>query len=265
MAIPNVSSATAAAASIKQSWSKARYQSHATYKLRAIYALGALLRGNPPAQHYFALHHGPEAVVRDALGTLSSVRGPSALADGSLTKLDCKFASKVLALGEDIIMDVLLHGDNYDTADPSTTHHTDQVLSTTNSSSPRPSNDEESVIVQLTANQLVAAFATERWCDLSLRMLFPPFDVLGRTSGIGIQEKAMRSVGAMAPACSSHHEQYSDMIDTNSKTKTTWGLEEVKRVRSEWNKEGSDDGLDSRYRRELLELADGVMEVLLQG
>ena len=60
----------------------------------------------------------------------------------------------------------------------------------------------------------------------------------------------MRSAGAMAPACTSRQ--------------SAWGLEEVKRVRSEWNREGSDDGMDSRYRRELLELADGVLEALLQ-
>lgn len=263
MAIPNASNTAATSTSIP-SWSNARYQSHATYKLRAIYALGALLRGNPPAQQYFALHHGPEVLVRDALGTLSSVRGPSALADDGLTKLDYKFASKVLALGEDVIMDVLLHGEEYIVVVPSTTNHTVQNPSSPSSSA--VGEDGESDAVLLTANQLVAAFTTERWCDLSLRMLFPPFDILGRTTAIGIQEKAMRSVGAMAPACSSSRDRSSDMDNNNIKKKnaSTWGLEEVKRVRSEWNREGSDDGLDSRYRRELLELADGVMEALLQ-
>ncbi|KAL3761333.1 hypothetical protein ACHAWU_000467 [Discostella pseudostelligera] len=263
MAIPNASNTAATSTSIP-SWSNARYQSHATYKLRAIYALGALLRGNPPAQQYFALHHGPEVLVRDALGTLSSVRGPSALADDGLTKLDYKFASKVLALGEDVIMDVLLHGEEYIVVVPSTTNHTVQNPSSPSSSA--VGEDGELDAVLLTANQLVAAFTTERWCDLSLRMLFPPFDILGRTTAIGIQEKAMRSVGAMAPACSSSRDRSSDMDNNNIKKKnaSTWGLEEVKRVRSEWNREGSDDGLDSRYRRELLELADGVMEALLQ-
>ncbi|KAL7429966.1 hypothetical protein ACHAXH_003507 [Discostella pseudostelligera] len=262
MAIPNTSTAAATSTSIS-SWSNARYQSHATYKLRAIYALGALMRGNPPAQQYFALHHGPEAIVRDALGTLSSVRGPSALADGGFTKLDYKFASKVLALGEDVIMDVLLHGDEYIVV-PSTTNHTEKIPTSPSSSAVREGG--ESDVVLLTANQLVAAFTTERWCDLSLRMLFPPFDILGRTTAIGIQEKAMRSVGAMAPACSSSRDRSIDLDNNDNKKKNvaTWGLEEVKRVRSEWNREGSDDGLDSRYRRELLELADGVMEALLQ-
>ena len=92
-------------------------------------------------------------------------------------------------------------------------------------------------------------------------MLFPPSEIIGISSGIGTQEKAMSAVRALAPACSSSSRDRG--IDNDGK-KHVWGLEEVKRVRSEWNREGSDDGLDSRYRRELLELADGVMEVLLQ-
>jgi hypothetical protein len=260
MAIP-INNTAAAAASITPPWSKARYHSHATYKLRAIYALGALLRGNPPAQQYFAVHSGPETIVRDALGTLSSVRGPDALADGTLTRLDYKFASKVLALGEDVIMDVLLHGDEYKITVPST-NYTEEAPSSSSPSSSSGGKDEESETVQkLTANQLVAAFTSEWWCDLSLRMLFPPFEILGRTFTLGIQEKAMRSVGAMAPACGIRQGPSSNIKVSGNKV---WGLEEVKRVRSEWNREGSDDGIDSRYRRELLELADGVLEALLQ-
>jgi hypothetical protein len=40
------------------------------------------------------------------------------------------------------------------------------------------------------------------------------------------------------------------------------GVEEVKRVRAEWNREGSGDGLDPVYRKELLDLVDGVLRVL---
>jgi len=36
----------------------------------------------------------------------------------------------------------------------------------------------------------------------------------------------------------------------------------VKRVKSEWNREGSGDGLDPIYRRELIDLVDGVLDVL---
>ena len=94
---PNITSA-AAAASINSSWSKAQYQSHATYKLRAIYTLCALHCVHPrnTILHCIIV---PKTVVHDALGILSSIRGPSALANGALTKLDYnKFASKVVAL-----------------------------------------------------------------------------------------------------------------------------------------------------------------------
>ena len=83
--------------------------------------------------------------MRDALGTLSSVRGPSAFADGALTKLDYKFASKVLALGEDVVMDVVLHGDKYV---PSTISE-----QSPSSSSSSPTNGEEESNAVLTANR----------------------------------------------------------------------------------------------------------------
>mgnify|MGYP006954589595 CR=1 FL=1 len=37
------------------------------------------------------------------------------------------------------------------------------------------------------------------------------------------------------------------------------GLDRVKRARSEWNRERSDDGLDPVYRKELLDLTDEVL------
>eukprot|EP00984_Skeletonema_dohrnii_P030111 scaffold21264_cov83-Skeletonema_dohrnii-CCMP3373.AAC.1 len=94
-------------------------KSRATFKLRAIYGLGSLLRGNPTAQQQFILNNGPDVLVRNVLGTLSNVRGPTA--DRSLSRLDYKFASKVLALGEDVVMDVVLHDQEYIQIDGSTT------------------------------------------------------------------------------------------------------------------------------------------------
>lgn len=167
------------------------------------------------------------------LWTLSHVRGPLAGNDKVLTRLDYKFGSKVLALGEDVVMDVVLHEDEYvktgDNDDEST-------------------SSEETVEGVLTANQLVAAFTNERWCDLSLRMLAPPSEIIGATASRGMKERAMSAVRALAPGCRANDE--------------SWGLEEVKQVRSEWNREGSDDGLESVYRRELLDLVDGVLDVL---
>lgn len=216
-----------------QSYSNAKYKSRATYKLRAIYALGSLLRGNPTAQQSFISMNGAHVLVRDVLGTLSHVRGPLAGNDKVLTRLDYKFGSKVLALGEDVVMDVVLHEDEYvktgDNDDEST-------------------SSEETVEGVLTANQLVAAFTNERWCDLSLRMLAPPSEIIGATASRGMKERAMSAVRALAPGCRANDE--------------SWGLEEVKQVRSEWNREGSDDGLESVYRRELLDLVDGVLDVL---
>lgn len=196
-------------------------KSRATYKLRAVYGLGALLRGNPEAQHNFIFNlSGPDVLVRNVLGTLSTVRGPT---ETTLSRLDYKFASKVLALGEDVVMDAVLH-------------------------------EEEYVKVRELAirGQLIASFTSEQWCDLSLRMLAPPSEVVGEMSARGIKERALSAVRAMAKSCQRHVEDSSDL----------WGVEEVKRVKSEWNREGSGDGLDPIYRRELIDLVDGVLDVL---
>ena len=207
--------------------SNAKYKSRATYKLRAIYALGSILRGNPLAQQYFVQNNGSSILVHNVLGTLSNVRGPSIMNDISLVKLDYKFASKVLALGQDVVMDVVLHEDAY-------------------------VKEEESTA--LTASQLVGSFTTEQWCDLSLRMLVPPSDKIGSVASRGMKERAIHAIRALGPGCSIHQ---SDTVSSS------WGVEEVKKVRSEWNREGSDDGIDSVYRKELLDLVDSVLEVLI--
>jgi len=216
-------------------------KSRATFKLRAIYGLGSLLRGNPTAQQQFILSNGPDVLVRNVLGTLSNVRGPTA-DDPSLSRLDYKFASKVLALGEDVVMDVVLHDEEYIQIDESAT---DDV---------KKDYAAEGVT---TANQLVASFTTEQWCDLSLRMLAPPTEVLGEMSSRGIKERALSAVRAMAPSCQAVYAQEEE-VDGD----IVWGVEEVKRVRVEWNREGSGDGLDPVYRKELLDLVDGVLGVL---
>ncbi|KAK1741197.1 putative nucleotide exchange factor [Skeletonema marinoi] len=215
-------------------------KSRATFKLRAIYGLGSLLRGNPTAQQQFILSNGPDVLVRNVLGTLSNVRGPTS-ADPSLSRLDYKFASKVLALGEDVVMDVVLHDQEYIQIDESAT---DDV------------KNKYAAERVTTANQLVASFTTEQWCDLSLRMLAPPTEVVGEMSSRGIKERALSAVRAMAPSCQKVYAQ--EEVDGD----IVWGVEEVKRVRVEWNREGSGDGLDPVYRKELLDLVDGVLGVL---
>jgi len=215
-------------------------KSRATFKLRAIYGLGSLLRGNPTAQQQFILNNGPDVLVRNVLGTLSNVRGPTA-DDPSLSRLDYKFASKVLALGEDVVMDVVLHDEEYIQIDETTTDDVKERYAA------------EGVT---TANQLVASFTTEQWCDLSLRMLAPPTEVVGEMSSRGIKERALSAVRAMAPSCQTLYTQ--EEMDGD----IVWGVEEVKRVRVEWNREGSGDGLDPVYRKELLDLVDGVLGVL---
>ncbi|KAL7541875.1 hypothetical protein ACHAXR_011810 [Thalassiosira sp. AJA248-18] len=221
----------------------AKYKSRATYKLRAVYALGSLLRGNPVAQQFFVSNGGADVLVRDVLGTLSNVRGPSVAK--ALTKLDYKFASKVLALGEDVLMDVVLHEDDYAQNDGA------------NTASTAEGNNQV-----LTPNQLVAAFTTERWCDMSLRLLAPPSEVIGATASRGIKERALGAVRALAPGCKEMAAKENGNDEDGTPLSSSWGFEEVKQVRSEWNKEGSNDGLDSVYRRELLDLVDGVLEVL---
>ena len=80
-----------------------------------------------------------------------------------------------------------------------------------------------------------------------MRMLSPPSDVMGDVTRRGIRQRAMTAVRALAPAC---RERSGD---------DAWGVVDVKRVRSEWNREGSDDGLDPVYRKELLDLSDEVL------
>jgi nucleotide exchange factor SIL1 len=203
----------------------ARCVARATRRLRAAYALGSLLRGNPRACRHFVSMGGPEVMARIALGTISNVRGPRATSNARIATLDYKFASRVLALGEDVVMDVILHGGEgggggYDDVDDSTS---------------------------LNPSEMVASFATERWCDLSLRMLSPPSGGLDDVTRRGIRQRAMTAVRALAPAC---REGSGD---------DAWGINDVKRVRSEWNREGSDDGLDPVYRKELLDLSDEVL------
>ncbi|KAL9183303.1 hypothetical protein ACHAXT_005090 [Thalassiosira profunda] len=212
-----------------------RQTARATYKLRATYALGALLRGNPAAQRYFVAAGGAETLARDALGTVSAVRGPQI--DESLTKLDWRFASKALALGEDVVADVALHPENYrDGGDDGQT------------------KAAESAESAMTAGQLVAAFTTERWCDLSLRMLAPPTDVLGGAAARGIQERALGAVRQLAPGCLARAARAGD--------EGAWGADEVRAVRAGWQRKGDDDGADAGYRGELLALADAVLEGL---
>ena len=207
----------------EQSNTIVKAKSRATYKLRAVYGLGALLRGNPEAQHDFIFKlSGPDVLVRNVLGTLSTVRGPT---ETTLSRLDYKFASKVLALGEDVVMDAVLHEEEY-------------------------AKVREVAI----RGQLIASFTSEQWCDLSLRMLAPPSEVVGEISARGIKERALSAVRAMAPSCQRHN----DVEDSSD----LWGVEEVKRVKSEWNREGSGDGLDPIYRKELIDLVDGVLDVL---
>ena len=78
-------------------------------------------------------------------------------------------------------------------------------------------------------------------------MLSPPSGGLDDVTRRGIRQRAMTAVRALAPAC---REGSGD---------DAWGINDVKRVRSEWNREGSDDGLDPVYRKELLDLSDEVL------
>ncbi len=209
-------------------------KSRSIYKIRAIYALGSLLRGNPTAQQVFVSQlAGPEVLIRNVLGTLSAVRGPNA--SNTLATLDYKFASKVLALGEDLVMDVVLHHEDYFEVDEET-----------------PLEVKEKYMNDgiVTANQLIAAFTTEQWCDLSLRMLSVPSDVMGTQGAIAIKERALFAARALGPSC---RERYNG---------GSWGVEEVTKVRKEINREGSGDGLESTYRKELLELTDNVLSSL---
>ena len=199
--------------------SAARYRKAVTFRIRAVYALGALLRGNPEAQRLFVREGGPDLLVRDALGTLSSVRG-----DRPLVKLDYKLASKVLSLGEDVVADAALHAEDY----------------------------EFKGTWENKAGMIAESFTTEPWCDLALRMLSPPGGTIGLVAERAVKERALRSASELGPGCRA------------SSGDGSWGVDEVTRVRSEFNREGSGDGLDPAYRRELLELADGVLEVLRQ-
>ena len=206
-----------------------------TFKLRAVYALGSLLRGNTSAQQYFVIKDGPNALVHYTLGILSSVNG-----ENGVSKLDYKLASKVLALGEDVVMNVLLQEDDY-------AQHKDDGSS-----------------ISVSPNRIVAAFTTEPWCDLSLRMLSPPIKLVGESQARNIKERALSAIRALGPACKANSQlQCSSNVGQEcTQESLSWGTSQVRRIKSEWNREGSGDGLDSVYRRELLDLIDSVLEAL---
>ena len=147
-----------------------------------------------------------------------------------MVSLDYKFASRVLALGEDVVMDIILHGDEYEIRNNN-----------------QPQSDKT-----MSASRLVAAFTSESWCELSLRLLssLPNEEDITVYQRRSIRTEAMTAVRALAPACRER---------TNN---DKWGVDEVQLVRSEWNREGSDDGLDPVYRRELLVLTDEILEEL---
>ncbi|KAL3785976.1 hypothetical protein HJC23_005685 [Cyclotella cryptica] len=211
-----------------------------TSKLRAVYALGSLLRGNSSAQQQFLSDNGPDALVRYALGILSTVNG-----DEGVTKSDYKFASRVLALGEDVVMDVILQEEDY-----------------INSKDENNANNSEMTV---TPNQMVAAFTTEPWCDLSLRMLSPPVQLVGVNQARSIKERALSAVRALGPGCRENLESQCKALGSSGECTDdgqVWGVPQVLRVKAEWNREGSGDGLDSVYRRELLDLVDSVLEAL---
>ncbi|KAL7504733.1 hypothetical protein ACHAXN_002304 [Cyclotella atomus] len=205
-----------------------------TYKLRSVYAIGSLLRGNALAQQHFVSKNGPDTLVRYVLGILSSVNG-----EDGVTKLDYKLASKVLALGEDIVMGVILEEEDY------------------------IKNDSDHNTMFVSPNGMVAAFTTEPWCDLSLRMLSSPTELLGESQARSMKERAMSAIRALGPACKAYEaNSQCNGSQECAEGGSTWGLTEVLQVKSEWNREGSGDGLDSVYRRELLDLIDSVMQAL---
>ena len=205
-----------------------------TYKLRAVYALGSLLRGNAVAQQHFVSKNGPDALARYALGILSSANG-----EEGVTKLDYKLASKVLALGEDVVMGVLLQEEDY-------------------------TNQSEENTISVSPNRMIAAFTTEPWCDLSLRMLSSPDAILGESQARSMKERAMSAIRALGPACKVNAQAQCGSSDSQECTDpgSSWGVTDVLRVKSEWNREGSGDGLDSVYRRELLDLIESVLDAL---
>ncbi|KAL7478026.1 hypothetical protein ACHAW6_003815 [Cyclotella cf. meneghiniana] len=212
--------------------------SYRTSKLRAVYALGSLLRGNSLSQQQFVSRNGPDALVRYALALLSTVNG-----DEGVTTSDYKFASRVLALGQDVVMDVILHADDYSIS-------TDE----------NNSNNSEMAV---TPNRMVAAFTTEPWCDLSLRMLSPPVQLVGVGQARSIKERALNAIRALGPGCRENLESQCSTSDSKCVNEgLLWGVPQVLQVKAEWNREGSGDGLDSVYRRELLDLVESVLEVL---
>ena len=218
-----------------------------TSKLRAAYALGSLLRGNPLAQQQFVSKNGPHVLVRNALNALSGTTATG----GVVTKSDYKLASKVLALGEDIVMNILLQEEDYKDND----------------------DTQNDIVAGSNSNRMIQALTTEPWCELSLKMLSPPISLVGESFARSTKERALSAIRALGPACRVNHQlqcantgSSTEEGNKNQECKTeessSWGVTEILKVKSEWNREGSGDGLDSVYRRELLDLIDGVLEAL---
>ena len=81
---------------------------------KTLYALGALLRGNRQSQTHFCADQGP-ALLETVLSDLAEEADTQELA--ALSKDSLKLAQRLLALAQDIVMDVTLHASKSDQVD----------------------------------------------------------------------------------------------------------------------------------------------------
>ena len=103
-----------------------------------------------------------------------------------------------LALAENVVMDIVLHGDEYDDHDG--TNHDDDDAADASNNRPRGGG----ALLSLTASWLVPAFATKRWCwcNLSLSMLLPLPDTVSDVRVRGIRaggHDGVHAAGARTP------------------------------------------------------------------
>uniref|UniRef100_A0A6U6FC79 Nucleotide exchange factor SIL1 n=1 Tax=Odontella aurita TaxID=265563 RepID=A0A6U6FC79_9STRA len=128
---------------------------------KGLYALGALVRGNPAAQRHFLELDGPSILAESM--------------DRSLEAGDARFASKVLALGHDLLTGA---------ADP---------------------NAETAAGKE--AGALIDALTSKPWCDAAVRL-----SASGPGISTQVREKALEAVTSLAGPCGYGEEERGSVV-----------------------------------------------------
>jgi len=200
-----------------------------------VYALGAFLRGNYPAQRYFtttistkSARNGPEIlgdVLSETVRALASASSSDADIDDPIPGLPLstkKIMMRLVALADDIVTDVRLHA---------------------------AANNEDPV----EARAIVDAFSSRTWCDSILQLL--QLSANGNSSDLfSLQETALKAVRALAPHCARWKRKKSAIWARSTELQDT-----LRQLRSSWEEDG--DSTNPDIHRERMVLVEDILQL----